>query len=254
MIRSLYFHNPNPEGFESIVRYLYSNDYRFISIDELYNRLNNCDTKGKLVYISLDDGWKGNLMLFPIIERYNIPITLFITVNPIVSGNFWWEFVAKKVGYAQMQDFKKLSYDEFECQLKQIKKEIGNLQRSAMTIDELKMIANHSLVSIQSHTLNHPILTKLPDELLDFELSESQKQLQIITGKSVFAFSYPNGTLTNREINVAKKYYKMAFSTEQNNISEKSDIYSLPRYALTGNYKSDLFKMYGIWKYLKKLL
>ena len=79
-----------------------------------------------------------------------------------------------------------------------------------MTIDEIETITKHPLISIQSHTINHPILTKLPDDLLDFELSESQKQLEKITGKSIFAFSYPNGSISHREINAAKKYYKSA--------------------------------------------
>ena len=122
-----------------------------------------------------------------------------------------------------------------------------------MTIDELKEVAKHPLVSIQSHTVNHPILTKLPNNLLKFELKESQKQLEEITGKEVFAFSYPNGSLTNREIDATKKYYKIAFSTEQNNIRTSDDIYTLPRYALTGDYKRDLLKLYGLWKYIRKI-
>lgn len=168
-----------------------------------------------------------------------------------MSGNFWWEFVAKKVGYTQMQNFKNLPHDEFESQLKKIKTEVADLQRSTMTIDELETITKHPLISIQSHTINHPILTKLPDDLLNFELSESQKQLEKITGKSIFAFSYPNGSISHREINAAKKYYKIAFSTKPNNISASADLYTLPRYALTGDYMRDLLKMYGIWKYIK---
>ena len=96
MIRPLYFHNPNQEGFEAIIKHLHSKNYKFISIEELYSRLEKNDTKGKLAYISFDDGWQGNLKLIPIIEKYNVHITIFIAVNPIMSGNFWWEFVAKK--------------------------------------------------------------------------------------------------------------------------------------------------------------
>ncbi len=253
MIRSLYYHNPKPEGFEAVIRHLHSKGYKFISIDELYDRLKRNDAKGKLAYVSLDDGWQGNLKLIPIIEKYNVPITIFIAVKPITDGNYWWEFVAKKIGYSKMQDFKNLPHEEFESQLKQIKAEIGKLERSAMTIDELKKVAKHPLVSIQSHTVNHPILTKLPEDLLDFELKESKKQLEAITDKEVFAFSYPNGSLTNREINATKKYYKIAFSTEQNNIRISDNIYTLPRYALTGDYNRDLLKLYGLWKYIRKI-
>ena len=56
MIRPLYFHNPNQEGFEAIIKHLHSKNYKFISIEELYSRLEKNDTKGKLAYISFDDG------------------------------------------------------------------------------------------------------------------------------------------------------------------------------------------------------
>lgn len=78
-----------------------------------------------------------------------------------------------------------------------------------------------------------------------------KNKVKKITGKSIFAFSYPNGSISHREINAAKKYYKIAFSTKPNNISASADLYTLPRYALTGDYMRDLLKMYGIWKYIK---
>lgn len=37
MIRPLYFHNPNQEGFEAIIKHLHSKNYKFISIEELYS-------------------------------------------------------------------------------------------------------------------------------------------------------------------------------------------------------------------------
>lgn len=43
------------------------------------------------------------------------------------------------------------------------------------------------------------------------------------------------------------------FTTEQNNISVKDDIYVLPRYAPTGSFARDLLKVLGIWKYLRRI-
>lgn len=36
---SIIFHNPNQEGFEAIIKHLHSKNYKFISIEELYSRL-----------------------------------------------------------------------------------------------------------------------------------------------------------------------------------------------------------------------
>lgn len=254
MIRSIYFHNPTPDGFEKIIMKLYSNNYKFLNIQDLINKIQSKDFIGKNVIVTLDDGWNGNLKLIPIIEKYNVPITIFVSVEPLHSGNFWWEYVLKDRGYDKMFDFKTLQYKDFYSQLSQIKEKIGQIERSAMSVEEIKKLSKHPLISIQSHTINHPILTNVPDDILDIELSESKRQLEEITEKEVFAFSYPNGSLSEREINAAKRYYKMAFTTEQKNISINANPYLLPRYALTGDYFRDLLKMYGVWKIIKKII
>lgn len=252
MIRSLYFHNPSPEEFEKIIRYLIKRNYTFLSTKELYTRLKEQNLSGKLAFVSFDDGWKGNLELLPILEKYHVPVTIFVAVEPLYSGNYWWEYVLKDRGYERLQEFKKLSYNNFYSELADIKKRVGTLKRSSMTVDELKQLSEHPLVDIQSHTLTHPILTHLPFELLDRELRESKERLENLTGKDIFAFSYPNGYLTVREIDLIKKYYQLAFSTIQNNILPSDNLYLLPRYALTGNYVRDLLKMYGMWKWMRK--
>lgn len=250
-IHSLYYHNPQPDGVERMIKYHQKLGYRFISLAELYEVLKRkAPVREKLAFISLDDGWRGNLKLLQIFEKYKVPMCIFVATEPIESGNYWWEYVQKEIGYKKLQEFKNLPYKEFYQKLAEFKKR-NQLNRTAMTKEELLNISKNPLVSIQSHTVTHPILTKLPDDLLDFELSESQKQLEKITGKSIFAFSYPNGSISHREINAAKKYYKIAFSTKPNNISAGADLYTLPRYALTGDYMRDLLKMYGIWKYIK---
>lgn len=251
-LHSLYYHNPSPIGFEKMVQYHLHHGYRFVSVEELHEILKRRKPlKEKLAFISFDDGWQGNLRLLSVIEKYDVPVCIFVATEPLVSGNFWWEYVAKEIGYKEMQDFKKLPYDEFYAQLEGYKQR-NPLQRSAMTVDELKTVSRHHLVSIQSHTINHPILTSCPDNVVEKELAESKQQLAKLTGHDVFAFSYPNGSLTDREINVCRRYYSIAFTTEQSNISVNNDIYQLPRYALTGNYHRDLLKLWDIWKWLKK--
>jgi peptidoglycan/xylan/chitin deacetylase (PgdA/CDA1 family) len=49
-------------------------------------------------------------------------------------------------------------------------------------------------IEIGSHTLTHPDLTGLPDELLDKELSASKKTLEDITGVPVTSLSVPYGS------------------------------------------------------------
>ena len=136
-IKSLYYHNPNSMGFEKMIVYYIRKGYRFIDLEELYTILKTKKTiREKLVFISLDDGWKGNFQLIPVIEKYHVPICIFVATEPLVSGNYWWEYVMKEMGIKQMFEFKKLPYTDFYKQLAEIKKR-NLLERSSITKEEL---------------------------------------------------------------------------------------------------------------------
>lgn len=253
-IHSIYYHNPKPEQFERLlIRYL-KKGFRFISIEDLYALLiEQKPVHEKLCFISLDDGWRSNLELLPVIEKYHIPFCVFVATEPLLSGNYWWEFITEQRGFREMVKFKELSFNAFNKQLEQAKKQI-HLNRSSMTEEDVRCLAKHSLISIQSHTVNHPILTSVPDDVLEKELSQSKIILEGLIDKEVFAFSYPNGSLSVREINAVKKEYKLAFTTEMRHISINDNLFLLPRVALTGNYYRDLLKIYGIWPIVKKIV
>lgn len=252
-IKSIYYHNPDPIGFERMIRYYKNRNYSFISIKELCSiiQAKRRDCR-KLVFVSLDDGWRCNLDLIPIIEKYKVPICIFVATEPLISGNFWWEYVLKERGLKKMIEFKSLPYEDFIKELTEIKNRLV-LQRSSLTEDEVRSLSSHPLVSIQSHTVTHPILTSLQDNMLDMEMSVSKQKLEELVKDDIFAFSYPNGSFTEREMTVCSKYYTIAFSTEQKHICLTDNRYKLPRYALTGAYYRDLLKVWGIWKYLKRI-
>lgn len=248
-IKSIYCHNPSPIQLEHILRWLIHRNYRFLSVDELYHCLTDKHTvEGKLAFISLDDAWRSNLELVPIIEKYNVPITIFVPIEPVKSGNYWWEYVPRE----EREAIKRLDYNEF-CHHVTKERQTKTLERSCMTAEEISLLARHPLVSIQSHTLTHPILTCLPDELLEREINESKRQLEAIIGQEVNYFSYPNGTYTTREIEVVRKAYKMAFTTDLHYISLNDDILALPRIEITGRRYRDLLKIYNIWPTIRKI-
>lgn len=209
--------------------------------------------KEKLGFISLDDGWQSNLQLIPVIEKYNAHLCIFVATEPLTSGNYWWEFITKDRGREGMIKFKSLPFDEFYNQLANAKNSI-HLERSSMTIEELKEISAHPLVSIQSHTVNHPILTNVPEDVLENELIDSKRFLETLCNKEMFAFSYPNGSLSEREVNAVGKAYKIAFTVEQRHITMQESIFLIPRVSLTGEYYKDLLKIYRIWPIIKNFV
>lgn len=253
-IHSIYYHNPKPLLFEKMIKRYLRKGYLFISMDNFRDIFfKNNKSEKKYCLITLDDGWRGNLDLLPILEKYKVHVTIFISTEPIKSGNFWSEYIAKERGRKGMIKFKKLPYNIFCKELERSKQKI-HLERSALTLDELKEINKSPYVSIHSHTVNHPILTSVPENILDRELKESQLYLEKETNSEVYAFSYPNGSLSNREVIAASKYYKLAFTTDQRHISLDDSPLLLPRVALTGDYYRDLLKIWGIWPFVKKIL
>lgn len=252
IVSSIYFHNPSPKVFEKVLQWYSKNQYRFVSLEELKSIIKDgLQAKERVAFISFDDGWRSNIQLLPLCEKYNAPITVFVAVNPVITGNFWWEYVDEKSGRAVTAVFKSFQEDTFYSEL--IKQKEGiSLERSAMTEAELKRFANHPLVTIQSHTMNHPILTNLSPATLYKELRESKKCLEEWMGYSIDVFSYPNGNVGSREIEALKANgYNYAFTTSPTNFDINNiNAYLLPRMAMntTGGKYENLSKIMGVWQ------
>lgn len=254
-VLSLYFHAPLPDSFEKVILWCKKKGYDFVHIDEITKYAKGENTEhNKMVHFSFDDGWLSNKALIPIIEKYNVPITIFVPVEPLESGNFWWNYVyAKYKSHEKVEEFK--TYDEarFNIEVAKIKEEI-KLDREAVTFDELKEMSKHPLIDIQSHTYNHPILTNVNDNQLDFELSESKKFLSTLLNKDIDTFSYPNGSFGKREEEAVSKHYKCGYTTEEKFVQSGGNLYRIPRTCLVDNYWSNLSRIVGAWKVLKKLI
>lgn len=254
-VLSLYFHDPQPESFEKIILWCKKKGYDFVNIDEITDYVKGEPLKHKkMVHFSFDDGWATNKALIPIIEKYNVPITIFVPVEPLESGNFWWNYAyAKHKSLAMVEEFKTYNEERFNSEIGKIKEEI-TLDREAVTFDELKEMSRHPLINIQSHTYNHPILTNVNDRQLDFELSESKKYLSTLLNKEINTFSYPNGSFGMREENAVSKHYKCGYTTEEKFVQPGGNIFRIPRTCLVDNYWSNLSRMTGAWKLLKRLI
>ncbi len=254
-ILSIYFHDVRPAAFERSLQWCQSHGYHFVSLSELVAILEGKQTvKGKCVYISFDDGRKGNMKLIPLFEKYKVPVTIYCAIQPIVEGGgFWWDYVLKATENRQMVEyFKTLPEDKFKKEVGYLKK--GNkLERQAVTVEEMKSMDKMAYVDVQSHTVNHPILTNLSDEQLDFELKESKRYLSEALEKEVFAFSYPNGSLSEREVEAARRHYKCAVTTEEKYPRVGCDIYRIPRIVQTEDYWTNLARIKGMWKIVDRM-
>lgn len=251
-IINLYFHQIKPSDFERIINWLLKHNYHFISTDDLMDWYNGKNFGGKrLCHISFDDGKKSNMELVPLLENFHIPITVFVTTDALYSGNFWFEYVRERYGH--FEGFKDYPYDKFLSELAMLKNEIKDLPRTALTVDDLVKLSKNKQVTIGSHTVTHPILTSVPDSVLEEELKESKNELIKLLKVKIESFSYPNGSLNTREVEKARLYYKCAFTTKNKYPSRDDDIMLIPRIALSGDYRRNILKIFRIWQPLKKL-
>lgn len=239
--------------FEKRIKYL-RRHYRFISLPQAMECLKKGDITGNSVLLTFDDGYKCNyLKAFPILKKYNIPVTIFVSTDSVNSQNILWhDKLISAIGFTRKQQFKikKLSEKVFKVRTLKEKKnsyqEIGNLLKrvdniekviivdeiikilevtesviaesnSMLSWDEIRKMRDSGLVSFGSHTVTHPILTKISIEQLKEEILHSKKIIEQHIGDQVKFFAYPSGKYNVEVENAVKSCgYEAAFNTDEN--------------------------------------
>lgn len=83
--------------------------------------------------------------------------------------------------------------------------------RDPLSLEDVLEISK--LYEIGSHTVTHPMLTRIPMHQVEWELRESKQALEELLGKEVKSFCYPRGYANDEIRDLAGKYYKTARNT-----------------------------------------
>lgn len=206
------------------------------------------------VAITIDDGYLDAYEIaFPLLREFNFPATLF-AVTDFVQGEIWlWTDIMRflllnskgkrlTVEFADGSSIagalgssaeRMLLADKVNGKLKKLsRKEVNDVtcriaddlevvipgtppkNFAAITLDQAREM-DLGGCSIESHTVTHPILTKIDGDLLDFEIGESRRRLEIALDKEVSFFCYPNGDYDERAVvSAANAGYAAAVTTE----------------------------------------
>lgn len=109
---------------------------------------------------------------------------------------------------------------------------------------------NYERAYIGAHSKTHCVLKKEKTERCLEEIEESKEILEKKINRRVELFAYPYGSLSEvgkKDIKIAKKCYKYAFSTLQSCIDEKVDPYFIPRMNINeSNYNNVLECLRGL--------
>ncbi|HEX7366910.1 MAG TPA: polysaccharide deacetylase family protein [Pelobium sp.] len=257
-ILSIYFHNPSKKLFEFCIKWLLRNNFHFLTQEDVIAIANQKKQfpKGGVI-ITVDDGWASNEEnIAAIANKYKIPVTIFISTEPVENGNYWWPYVdfasKNKLTNYTVQGLKKVPNSERMLALAQIKQTVS-LPREAMTIEQVKAIAQTKFITIGGHTVTHPILPNCQDEQSFTELKASKTIIENWIGQTINSFAYPNGNYGGREIAYLEQLgYKIAYTTKPLPLTKDalSKIYEIPRFGVFENVSNleAICRMTGVWQ------
>lgn len=198
----------------------------------------------RAVVLTFDDGYADNLhVALPLLERYGMPATIFVTTGNY-GGEFWWDRLARMAAAipgdleATAARLERLDDDSREAALQELEQRHapwgGKPLHRALTESELEQLASSPLIEIGAHTESHQVLTSLPPELQRDEIAGCRMKLEALLGRPVLAFSYPHGALTPAVAErVAAAGYTVACCSRVDVAARGSSAFMLPRLWVT---------------------
>ncbi|MDF1826291.1 MAG: polysaccharide deacetylase family protein [Verrucomicrobiales bacterium] len=257
----------SPENFEKQLAVI-AESGKALSLHEFMERKNRDQLDRGSVCLTFDDGYLDVLTnALPLLEKYEIPATLFVTTGNLGKA-FWWDRLASLVypegalpstlflepaqspaitikGLSRKAIYKLLypilrssSATGREAIFSSLAKQLPDENRiepqRCASADEIGKVASHSLLSIGAHTVTHSRLSSLDYPAQLREMSDSIDTLSAITGSKIDTFSYPFG-LEGRDfdkltLKAAKEAgIRYGFAADLNAVTPHTDDLAVPR-------------------------
>jgi peptidoglycan/xylan/chitin deacetylase (PgdA/CDA1 family)/GT2 family glycosyltransferase len=168
----------SPERFRRFARWLTRNGYNSLTPEDwLAGR-----RPARHVILTFDDGYDDFYTeAFPVLERFGLASTVYVVVDRIGHSNSWDADMLVR-------------------------------SRRLLTVQQIRELHDHG-VAFGSHSLTHSILTRLSNQNLRREVSDSKARLEDLLGAEVRSFAYPSGYVNPRvRAAVAEAGYKTAMA------------------------------------------
>jgi peptidoglycan/xylan/chitin deacetylase (PgdA/CDA1 family) len=175
------------------------------------------------VLLTFDDGLASNHSnALPLLEEFEAPAIFFVTLQHVYDPHCWLPAARDLVR-------KKWAHDE------DVPEVIAGDLYNGMSDQQLTACAKHPLITIGSHCVSHPFLTRCDQTQLDDELIRSKRSLSELTGKAVDLLAYPTGDYDVRVARAAGDAgYVAAFAVDPHNVG--IPLFEIPR---VGIYSSN---------------
>ncbi|MFW8600785.1 polysaccharide deacetylase family protein [Desulfobacterota bacterium M19] len=262
----------SPRSLRLHLSYL-KNYFSLISLAELVRRLQTGEDISRCAVLTFDDGWRDNyLYAFPILQKFNVPATIFLTSGFIGTVQRFWP---EEIGWAVLSVYRGIvdisllpdplshmlkkrrsrkqdiceNIDQIIADMKswdtsrrlsvtqqctQLRiKTIAESKRLLMNWDEVREMAKSGLIDFGSHTVSHALLDQLQPENVRQELIESTAQIRKESGIQTELFAYPNGNYTPQILaTLPESGITAAVTTKRGLVAQNSLLLELPRIAV----------------------
>jgi len=224
------------EIFEAHLR-LYKEYFNVITLDQFYSR--EFSSSKFNVCLTFDDGFANNFKyVLPLLEKYQIPATFFITaIRDAGYDILWSDFLGIVTRYGPA----KLVYDQKEytknssrkyadvlsgitlaerlkqCGFEAKKQMMATLRElfpnnpaeedywKQMTAEEIRQMASSPFVTIGSHGYYHNSMDNIPIMDASIEMKKSKQFLENLTGYEMKSFAFPYGKYSRQLVEEAKR-------------------------------------------------
>lgn len=242
--------------------------FRVLSLDELIDELRTPTKRRKpAAVITFDDGYANNLMAAEVLDRANLPWSVFITTGAVGHEKTIWTIelsllllrgeatrleVLNRIWQLNTRNEREKAFQAIRYPLKAMSAEsrtqtmncirrqfpAGETTRLLSEFPSMQMLAWEEVkqlaragIGVGSHGVTHEIHhEEQPKSVRLFELRESKVELERQLGRSCDAFAFPNGDFSSSSAEeVVKAGYKLAFTTLRGTFHPRIHQHMVPR-------------------------
>lgn len=273
-----------PEKFAEQMEYL-AKKFRVISINQLIEELTTNRVKPYTLVLTFDDGHADFYSnTWPVLKKYNLPASLYVTTGFIDQQLWLWPDLLRYILLkAKVQQVAVPELGNFSIARDHVINTWSHLGDHCLTLDDaarrifIESIAHQLEVTIPaipeapfqsltwqqlremntegldigSHTISHPILSKLNPPEIDAELRCSAARIFEEIGQRPRGICYPNGLLKDINsdvLNIAQQLNYCYGLLACNATLDAMDLFSLGRIAATQNISRFKWLLGGIEK------
>ncbi len=278
-LRVLMYHNIggaelSTKNFRAGLHYLQHN-FSVLPLATLIKKLQQHQPiAGDEVALTFDDGYRNLLTTaVPILQEFKLPATFFVCPGLIENRQWLWiQDIRERLGmispvqldhFAAEQGWPNLDSEQLISRMKQLPhpqrlaqcerirertknflpSKTQHLEFDLMNWDELSAL-DPALITIGSHSANHPILSTLAPEEITAEIIGSRQTLEKRLGRPVEFFCYPNGEYSAPVVEIVRRTYTAAVTTESRAVGPNDDLHLLPRISAAGAPSLLAWRMY----------